>query len=195
MWNKIKSLTLNAKLLLFAGAAFVVLATTSSVAITANSGSKNTAQICDGKVITENCQDENGTKYSKYVYHEAIKEVTKTINHPAEPAKNHVVHHDAVYGTRQVQTCIKATIGSYAGQCARCQCADGAYSGATGRGSCSHHGGVAAYGPFYTTTTEQYVVTPAWDEVVGDELAKEAWSETVVVTPARDAYIEKQVLK
>ena len=191
MWNKIKSLALNAKLLLFAGAAFVVLATTSSVAITADSDSKNTAQICDGEVITENCQDENGTKYSKYVYHEAIKEVTKAINHPAEPAKTHVVHHDAVYGTKQVRDCVRTNINYKSGTCAQSRCRDGSYSGSSGRGTCSYHGGVAARGPWYYYRTEQYLITQAWDETVVDELAKPAWTETVVVTPAKPAYYAK----
>lgn len=192
MLQKFKSLRIRDKIILIGGIIFLVASGTfSAVAAYKNVN----LPICDGIKITSNCQDETGIKYSKYIYHEAVEEVTRAVNHPAEPAKTHTVHHDAVYGTRQVQTCIKATIGSYAGQCARCQCADGAYSGATGRGSCSHHDGVAAYGPFYTTTTEQYVVTPAWDEVVEDEPAKEAWSETIVVIPARDAYIEKILKK
>ena len=137
MWNRIKSLALNTKLLLFAGATFVVLATTSSVTITANSNSKDTAQICDGKVVTENCQDENGTKYSRYIYHDAVKEVTKTIYHPAEPAKTHTVHHDAVYGMKQIQDCVRTNISYKNGSCAQSRCRDGSYSDSSGRGTCS----------------------------------------------------------
>jgi hypothetical protein len=75
--------------------------------------------------------------YSKYVYH------------PAVPEQSHV---ESVPTTETVQT----------GACTLCK--DGTFSPtcATGRGACSHHGGVAQWNaPVYrdqTTTTEQKVV-------------------------------------
>ena len=185
---KAKQLLASHKLITGA-VSIVALTGTSSVII--NNNSNISLSTCDGINVTSSCQDENGIEYSKYLYHEAVEEVTEVVTHQAESAKTHTVHHDAVYGTRQNQSCVKATMGTYAGQCATYRCADGAYSGAPGKGGCSHHGGVAAVGPFYTTTTETYVVTPAWDETIEDEPAKAAWSETVIVTPAKDAYIEK----
>lgn len=188
MWNKVKSLSLNTKLFLFAGVIFATLASISSLAFAANNSS---TPLCDGKKVTANCQTEDGTQYSKYIYHKAVKEVTKTINHPAEPAKTHVVHHDAIYGMRQVLDCIRTNISYKSGSCAQSRCWDGSYSGSSGRGTCSYHGGVAARGPWYYYRTEQYLITQAWDETVVDEPAKIAWTETVVVTPAKPAYYEK----
>lgn len=191
MLNRIKQLDLNAKLFLFAGIISIFLAGAFSVVSAVNSNGAKSTPICDGKTITENCQDENGTKYSKYVYHEAVKEVTKVINHPAEPAKTHVIHHDAVYGTKQVQDCVRTNINYKSSTCAQSRCRDGSYSGSSGRGTCSYHGGVAARGPWYYYRTEQYLITQAWDETAVDEPAKPAWTETVVVTPAKPAYYEK----
>lgn len=149
-------------------------------------------RTCDGTTITEKCHDEDGNKYSKYILHEAEPEVTKTIDHPAEPAKTHVVHHPAVYGTRTVAECIKTNISYKNGTCALSQCRDGSYSGSTGRGTCSYHGGVArSGGPWFVYTEEQYLVSAAWDETVIDVPAKEAWTETIIVTPAKEAWTEK----
>ena len=215
MWEKIAALSLNKKIIL-ATMPLVMATGVASVANQNNPGSESllaqssnqsytesevssaetskiaTTPICDGVKITENCEDEDGVKYTKYVYHEAVEEETEEVEHPAEPAKTHTVTHDAVYGTRETNgECVKATMGKYKGQCAKSLCADGAYSGATGSGSCSHHGGVVATGPWYTTKTETYVVTPAYTETVIDEPAKDAWTETVTVTPAQDEWWEK----
>jgi hypothetical protein len=92
--------------------------------------------ICDGVSVTSGCQVD-GVMYSKYVYH------------PAVPEQSHV---ESVPTTETVQT----------GACTLCK--DGTFSPtcATGRGACSHHGGVAKWNaPVYrdqTTTTEQKVV-------------------------------------
>lgn len=193
MWSTIKTLSLAKKVILsFLSIVIAVLGVSSIVyAIGSPNNTEPPIPICNGKQITENCQDENGTKYSKYVYHEAVTEVTKTINHPYEPAKTHTVHHEAVYGTKQIRECVKTSISYKSGSCALSQCRDGSFSGSAGRGTCSSHGGVArSGGPWYTYRTETYVITPAWDETVVDVPAKEAWTETIVVTPAKPAYYE-----
>ena len=151
-------------------------------------------RICDGTSIVDTCQDEEGNRYSKYIYHEAVSEQTKEVYHPAEPAKTHVVHHPAEYGARLVPVCIKTDISYKNGSCALSQCRDGSYSGSTGRGTCSYHGGVArSGGPWYEYVEEQYLISEAWDETVIDVPAKDAWTETVIVTPAKDAWIEKEL--
>lgn len=153
------------------------------------------SQVCDGVTVTKHCTADDGLKYNKYIYHEAEPEVTEEIVHPAEPAKTHTVHHPATYGTRQVNIgCVKTTISNKSGSCALSQCRDGEYSGSTGRGTCSHHGGVLrSGGPWYIYRDEQYVVTPAWDETVVDVPAKPEWIETIVVTEAKEAYFEKEL--
>jgi len=149
---------------------------------------------CDGVTITETCTAvEDGLRYEKYLYHEAEPEVTDEILHPAQPAKTHTEHHDAVYGIRNVNKgCVKTTISYKSGSCALSQCRDGEYSGSAGRGTCSHHGGVLRTGgPWYTYREEAYLVNPAWDETIVDVPAKDAWTETIIVSPAKEAYIEK----
>lgn len=153
-------------------------------------------RICDGTTITDTCQDEDGNRYSTYIFHKAEPEATEQINHPAKPAKTHIVHHPAEYGTRQVPVCIKTTIGYKNGTCALSRCRDGEYSGSTGRGTCSYHGGVwYGGGPWYEYIPETYLISAAWDETVVDVPAKEAWAETIVVTPAKKAYVEKVLAK
>lgn len=119
--------------------------------------------ICDGINITQNCQDDSGTAYKTYLQHEAVAETTKQVTHPATPAVTRTVYHPAVTGTRQVRgDCIRTSISYKNGTCALSQCRDGSYSGSTGRGTCSYHGGVArSGGPWYHYTTETYVITPA----------------------------------
>ena len=149
-------------------------------------------RTCDGITITGKCQDDSGSRYSKYIFHEVEPEVTKTVNHPAEPAKTHTVHHPAEYGTHSVPVCIKTTIGYKNGTCALSRCRDGEYSGSTGRGTCSYHGGVwYGGGPWYKYVEEQYLISAAWDEIIVDVPAKDAWTETIIVTPARDAWIKR----
>ena len=153
-------------------------------------------RICDGISVIEQCSDEEGNRYSKYVYHEAEPEVTKEVVHPAVPAKTHVVNHPAEYGTRQVPVCIKTSISYKSGSCALSRCRDGSYSGSTGRGTCSYHGGVwYSGGPWYEYVSEQYLIHEAWTETVIDEPAKEAWMETVVVKAATEAWTEKKMVK
>ena len=162
---------------------------------------------CDGITITETCQDEDGNRCSKYIFHEAVPEitedvyhpaepeVTREVHHPAEPAKTHIEHHDAVYGKRQVSNCIMTTIDYKSGTCARSRCCDGEYSGSSGKGTCSHHGGVCrSGGPWYTYSMQEYLIKPAWDETVVDVPAKEAWTEVVVVSPAKDAWTETGIV-
>lgn len=148
--------------------------------------------ICDGATVTTNCKDQDGKTYSKYIYHEAQDKKTHIRHHEATPEVYHIVHHEAEYGTRQVRDCVRTTISYKNGTCAQSKCADGSYSGSSGRGTCSYHGGVVARGPWYTTRTETYVVKEAWDEKVVDKPAKEAYDEEVVDSPAREAYWEKE---
>ena len=153
------------------------------------------SQICDGITVTKHCTADDGLRYDKYIYHEAEPAVTEEIIHPAEQAKTHIVHHPATYGTRQVNIgCVKTTISNKNGSCALSQCRDGEYSGSTGRGTCSYHGGVLrSGGPWYIYKDEQYVVTPEWDETVVDTPAKPAWTEIVTVAEAKEAYFEKEL--
>ena len=74
---------------------------------------------CDGTSIKSNCTIDN-VNYKTYIYH------------PAVPEKSH---------TEQVTTYEQKVTG----YCTLCQ--DGTYSPscATGRGACSHHGGVAQW--------------------------------------------------
>lgn len=157
---------------------------------------QSSISICDGVKIITACEDDNGTKYETYIYHEATAETTREVNHPAEPAKTHTINHPAETATRQVQgACIQTSISYKNGTCALSQCRDGSYSGSTGRGTCSYHGGVArSGGPWYTYTTETYVVKEAWTETIVDVPAKEAWVETIVV-PAKEAYTEKVIAR
>lgn len=149
--------------------------------------------LCDGVNITKNCQDDTGVAYKTYLQHEAVAETTKQITHPATPAVTRTVQHPAVTGTRQVRgDCIRTSISYKNGTCALSQCQDGSYSGSTGRGTCSYHGGVArSGGPWYHYVTETYIITPAWTETIEVTPAKPAWTETVVDTPAQPAYLEK----
>lgn len=181
--------------------AIVSLVILGSGSVIANSISNNalttqnnvsTTPTCDGTKITENCKGEDNLLYSQYIYHDAVEEVSEEVYHAAIPEKSHKVEHEAVYGMREVRDCVRTSISYKNGSCALSQCRDGSYSGSSGRGTCSYHGGVArSGGPWYTTTTEQYVITPAWTETVIDEPAKAAWTEHVIITPAREAYYEK----
>ncbi|MBQ1528166.1 hypothetical protein IIZ77_00790 [Candidatus Saccharibacteria bacterium] len=176
-------------------AAAAVGSVVSAFAIRNHIAEQRWLRLCDGTTVTETCTADDGLRYVKYVYHEAEPEVTKEIIHPAEPAKTHSVHHEAVYGVKNViKGCVKTTISYKNGTCALSQCWDGEYSGSTGRGTCSYHGGVMRRGgPWYIYEQVKYVVTPAWDEVVVDHPAKPAWTETIIVSAAKEAYIEKEL--
>jgi hypothetical protein len=190
MWKNIREFIIKRKVVSVIVGVAVVIGAGVSIAVAIQPRELPT---CDGIEITELCRDEDGTEYSKYLYHEATPETTKEVNHPATPAKTHTVNHPAVTGTRQVRgDCIRTSISYKSGSCALSQCRDGSYSGSTGRGTCSYHGGVAkSGGPWYTYTTETYIVKAAWTETVVDTPAKEAWTETVVDSPAKEAYTEK----
>ena len=106
--------------------------------------------ICDGTVVTANCKI-NDISYTTYIYHPAVAEKS---------------HTETVTTYKKVVT----------GYCTLCN--DGTYSPscATGRGACSHHGGVAEW------NAAKYSITPEYN------------TKTVVDTPAQEAYYEK-VLK
>lgn len=148
---------------------------------------------CDGIEVVEACRGEDGSEYAKYLHHDAVPEKTRDINHPYTPAKTRTVIHPAVTGTRQVRgDCVRTSISYKSGTCALSQCRDGSFSGSTGRGTCSYHGGVArSGGPWYTYYTETYTITPAWTETIVEVPAIEAWTETVVIAPAVPAWTEK----
>ena len=184
------------KIGIFFTSLFVATAIGGSVAAYANIQYEQQWQrVCDGKDISEYCTGEDGIRYSKYLYHEVVKEVTKEVEVPAVPAKTHVVHHAAVYGTKKVvKDCIRTNISYKGGTCALSRCRDGKYSGSTGWGTCNYHGGVwYGGGPWYTYDEVTYVVKPAWDETVVDVPAVPAHKEIIVVTPAQPAYYEKEI--
>lgn len=193
--RKIKSLAKPLIITLAITGVFLSLAVGSAAIRNANEERK-WQRICDGIEITDTCSDEDGNRYSRYVFHAAEPEVSKDVYHPKVPAVTRIQHHDAVYGTRQVAVCIKTTIGYKNGTCALSRCMDGEYSGSTGRGTCSYHGGVwYGGGPWYEYINEQYLITPAWDETIVVEPEKEAWTEHVVITPAKEAWMEKELAK
>lgn len=85
---------------------------------------KNVARICDGINIIEDCEL-NGKKYVLYKYHPPVEEVSHI-----EKVKK--------YKTVIVGYCTLCRDGTYSPTCA------------TGRGACSHHGGVAQWSaPIY----------------------------------------------
>lgn len=115
------------------------------------SATKATAQVikptCDGLSVTMSCMLD-GVTYSTYIYH------------PAIPEKSH---------TETVTTYKQEIIG----YCTLCS--DGTYSPtcATGRGACSHHGGVAQW------NAPQYSTVPDYT------------TRIVIDSPAQKAYYEK----
>lgn len=113
-----------------------------SLSTTESSSRLEVKSVCDGISVTENCEVE-GVKYSKYVYHPAVPEKTRT----------------------ESITTYKEEVADY---CTLCR--DGTYSPscATGRGACSWHGGVAQWNaPRYrkvpVTNTRTIVDVPAKD--------------------------------
>lgn len=120
---------------------------TDSVTETNAVAAEKTELICDGVTIAANCSVD-GVKYSKYIYHPAVQETTRT----------------------ETIVTYKKEISDY---CTLCR--DGSYSPscATGRGACSHHGGVAQW------NAPRYRDVPVHN------------TKTVIDTPAREAYYEK----
>lgn len=102
---------------------------------------------CDGVTVTTGCALE-GISYETYIYHPAVAEKTHT----------------------EIVTSYTEEVTGYC-----TLCSDGTYSPscATGRGSCSHHGGVAQ-----------------WDAPVSRSVPLNI-SKTVVDAPAQEAYYEK----
>jgi hypothetical protein len=103
--------------------------------------------VCDGVKVTASCKVDGGF-YKTYVYH------------PAVAAKTH----------QETETTYKEQVTDYC-----TLCVDGTYSPscATGRGACSHHGGVAQWNAPRTSKVPVY----------GTKL--------VVDVPAKDAYYDK----
>ena len=103
--------------------------------------------VCDGSTITKNCTVD-GVSYITYMYH------------PAIPAKTHT----------ETITTYREEVADYC-----TLCVDGTYSPscATGRGACSHHGGVAQW------NSPRYKSVP------------EHTTSTIIDAPAQDAYYEK----
>lgn len=108
---------------------------------------KESISKCDGVTVTASCILD-GVSYETYIYHPAVTEKT---------------HTETVTSYTQEVT----------GYCTLCS--DGTYSPscATGRGACSHHGGVAQ-----------------WNAPVFRSVPVSS-SKTVVDAPAQEAYYEK----
>ena len=104
-------------------------------------------QVCDGSKITSNCVLDK-INYKTYVHHAAVPETSHT---------------------EQVTTYEKKVTG----YCTLCQ--DDTYSPscATGRGACSHHGGVAQW------NAPRYSDEPVYS------------TKTVIDSPAKAEYYEK----
>lgn len=102
---------------------------------------------CDGSAIAANCVVD-GIAYATYIYHPAVPEKTRT----------------------ETITTYRQEVASY---CTLCN--DGTFSPscATGRGACSHHGGVAQW------NAPRYRSVPVHD------------TRTVVDAPAQEPYYEK----
>lgn len=103
--------------------------------------------VCDGTNVTSSCKADGGI-YKTYVYH------------PAVAAKTH----------QEAQVTYKEQVTGYC-----TLCVDGTYSPscATGRGACSHHGGVAQWNAPRTSTVPVHS------------------SKLVVDAPAKEAYYDK----
>lgn len=102
---------------------------------------------CDGTTVTSGCTLE-GANYKTYVYHPAVAEKT---------------HSESVttYQEKVTGYCTLCSDGSYSPSCA------------TGRGACSHHGGVAQ-----------------WNAPITSNVPVNS-NKTVVDAPAQEAYYEK----
>lgn len=102
---------------------------------------------CDGTAVTSKCALD-GVNYETYIYHPAVAEKTH-------------VETTTSYKKETTGYCTLCSDGTYSPSCA------------TGRGACSHHGGVAQWNaPIYSNV-------PVYD------------TKTVVDAPAQDAYYEK----
>jgi len=104
---------------------------------------------CDGTTITNNCIIDN-ISYSTYIYHSAVAE------------KSHI-ETITTYEQKITSTCTLCEDGTYSPSCA------------TGRGACSHHGGVAQWN------------APRYSSVPVSSTKK------IIDTPAAEAYYEKVI--
>lgn len=106
---------------------------------------KKKVEVCDGTSVTHDCSFD-GVEYSIYKYY------------PAEPEQSHV---------ETVTTYTKEIVG----YCTLCNDGTRSPSCATGRGTCSHHGGVAEWNaPIYNDVPHYEYVT-----VVDVEAVPERW--------------------
>lgn len=106
--------------------------------------------VCDGTTVMADCVSENIT-YKTYVYHPAVPEKTHTET-------------VTTYEKKITSQCTLCVDGTYSPSCA------------TGRGACSHHGGVAQWNaPVYTDvpvySTKTIIDAPAQAEFY-DKVAK-----------------------
>lgn len=107
---------------------------------------------CDGTTITENCEID-GIVYSTYKFY---------------PAEEEKYHYETIttYEQKITEYCTLCKDGTYSPSCA------------TGRGACSHHGGVREYNaPIYSEVPKQeqkkVIDSPAvperWEKVVKEQ--------------------------
>lgn len=108
---------------------------------------KKMALTCDGTTVTSNCVLD-GVSYKTYIYR------------PAVPEKTHM-ETETTYQEKVIGYCSLCSDGTYSPSCA------------TGRGTCSHHGGVAQ-----------------WNAPVTSSVPVQT-TKTVVDSPAQEAYFEK----
>lgn len=116
---------------------------------TANTASQKVIAkpTCDGTAVTSSCAIE-GVNYKTYIHHPAVAEKT---------------HSETVttYQEKVTGYCTLCSDGSYSPSCA------------TGRGTCSHHGGVAE-----------------WNAPITSNVPVNS-TKTIVDAPAQEAYYEK----
>lgn len=103
--------------------------------------------VCDGVSVTKNCAVD-GVDYITYIYHPAV----------AEKSRNETV---TTYEQKITSYCTLCNDGTYSPSCA------------TGRGACSHHGGVAQW------NAPRYSSVPVYN------------TKRIIDVPAKEAYYEK----
>ena len=106
-----------------------------------------TKPTCDGTIVTSSCVLDE-VNYKTYIYHAAVPEKTHT--------KTVITYDKQITGY-----CTLCSDGTYSPSCA------------TGRGACSHHGGVAQW------NSPVYRNVPIYN------------TETVIDAPAQSAYYDK----
>lgn len=111
--------------------------------------SKSVVDTCDGINVTKNCEL-NGTVYEIYEYH------------PAQEEKNHY-ETNTTYEKKIVGYCTLCNDGTRSPSCSN------------GRGTCSHHGGVAEWN------------APIYEDVANQEKIK------IIDSPAVEEFYEKVI--